>query len=428
MSPTAPIGKKKALVIGAGLAGVTTAYELARRNFHVSVIDSNDSPALGASYANGGMLTPSMPDPWNSPGVAGHLWNSLFDPRSSLLLRYKAIPSLTNWGIKFIRNSTPTKYNSATLANFDLCAYSLMKTREWRDFLELKYNSSDLGTLKVFREKRAISASLKISEMLRDRGLEFTVLSKDETIDLEPSLSPVRGKIASSIFYSGDSIGNAREFVEHLARHCAELGVEFRFNETVHHLLRNNKRVLGAQTDRALHHAEIVVVCAGHYSPDIVKELGISLPVKPAKGYSVTFLSPSSSGPTRAVIDDAMHAAIVPIGGKIRVVGTAEFTGRDAKIDPVRIDNLMRLYRDLFPNDDQEQINDAEEWAGFRPMSADGLPSIGATKMHNLFLNTGHGHLGWTMATGSAVLVADLITGTECDISPSPYDPNRHEE
>ncbi len=414
------------VIIGGGLAGVSSAYSLAKRGLPVILLEAESSVGQGASFANGAMLTPSMPEPWNSPGVGRQLLRSLFDPTSALLLRGVAIPSLLLWGVAFLRNSTPEKYSQAIKANFHLARFSTELTARWRDELDLDFEFRDCGTIKVFRDESSMAKSLVVARSLEPFGLRFTQLDSHRTIQAEPSLAGARNRICGSIHYPNDAIGNAHLFVLELGRLATEYGVQIRIDSKVKKIVRKQGYVVGVQTGNEFIAASRIVVAAGSASPQLLGPLGLRLPVRPAKGYSVTFNYDGESGPERGVIDDAMHAAVVPIGSRIRIVGTAEFAGNDTTIREDRIDNLLSVCKNLFPN----LANDIDtiapiSWAGLRPMSADGLPFIGMTKVPGLFLNTGHGHLGWTMAAGSAEVLASHIVGDSCAIDVKAYSPLR---
>jgi D-amino-acid dehydrogenase len=408
----------RVVVVGSGLIGVTTAYFLRRRGHDVTVIDRQEGAGRETSFANGGLLTPSMSDPWNAPGSWRALLASLARSDSPLQLRMRALPSLTSWGIRFLRNSRPTPFRRNTLGNLQLALYSIEVMRALRASTGIEYGREALGTLRVFRERAPMDRAIAASDHLISAGLKLRALPTNEVIALEPALAPIAPRIAGAIHYPADESGNAYRFCVALAEHARNLGVEFRFETEVTSIEVRSGRVTAVISAKERFVADAYVVAAGSYGAPLLKQAGIDLPVRPAKGYSITF-DPTS--PLRIpIVDDALHAVIVPLEGKIRVAGTAEFSGYDLTLPAVRIRNLHKLVRQVLP---QENVDPAaaKAWCGLRPLSADGVPIIGATPLANLYVNTGHGHLGWTLAAGSGELLAMLMSGETPAIEPSSY-------
>lgn len=399
------------LIVGGGLIGVTTLYELVSRGHPAILFEAAEELATGASFANGAMLTPSMPDPWNGPGVWRHLLSSLFDPASAMKLHWSQIPSLAVWGTRFLAGSNRGRHEAATLRNFELCAASLERTRHLAAELGLEFNQADRGTLKIFASDEAMDGPLALANRLAGLGLEFERLDAASAVDIEPQLDPIRGRIAGALRFPGDGIGDARKFVLALAERAKALGGKIETATAVESLIREGATISGLRTDNADHHGN-VILCAGVDAPRLARSVGVNVPVKPAKGYSLTVDAASLGNrmPQVPVIDDATHAAVVPLGDRLRFVGTAEFAGFDRSIQQVRIDNLISLFERMYPELHAElDLSTASPWAGLRPMSADGQPIIGSTSTPGLWLNCGHGHLGWTMACGSAQRLVDEI-------------------
>jgi D-amino-acid dehydrogenase len=411
------------LIIGAGLIGLTTALELLNRGHDVTLVDSEPYEGLGASFANGGLLTPSMSDPWNAPGIHRHLAEYLFSSSSALKVRWSAIPSLLSWGPRFLFNSRPSRYHVATAANYELGIYSLAILGELRDQLKLSFDASDSGTLKFFRSSRALDAAMDITNRLRDHGLEANELGRDGTIHLEPCLAPIAYQLVGAIHYPNDKSGDAHLFCRALANQIMKLGGKFYFGRNVHAIDVRDGKVIGVDLGGNVLQADNVVVAAGSASPNLVRKLGVQLAIKPVKGYSITYLPASRQRlPTIPVIDDAYHAAITPFGTRLRTVGTAEFAGRNLHLDRERVDNLTAFIKTVYPEiATAETLATGQPWAGLRPVAADGRPYIGATRTAGLWINSGHGHLGWTLAAGSARLLADLMYGGKTEIPAEPY-------
>jgi D-amino-acid dehydrogenase len=415
------------LVIGCGVVGLTTALELLQRGQRVMLVDSAEHEGLGTSFANGGLLTPSMSDPWNSPGVHKHLLEYLVSSSSALKLRLVALPSLIRWGPQFLLNSRAAPHRTATLANLTLSNYSLAALKDLRARYGLSFDASDRGTLKFFRTIDALDASLRMTDLLKEHGLEARILDRDGTIALEPCLAPVRDQIMGAIYYPGDGSGDAHLFCRAVARTIAERGGEFRYGRPVRSIEICNRRVAGVRLGDETIPADQVIVAAGVMSPALVSRFGLKLAIKPVKGYSMTYTPDQrASMPGLPVIDDAYHTAITPLGPRIRVAGTAEFAGHNLSLDAKRLDNLARLVRAIYPQLATEtMMATGKPWAGLRPVAADGRPYIGPGPISGLWINSGHGHLGWTLAAGSARLLADVMSGARPEIDPAPFAPHR---
>lgn len=415
------------VIVGGGLAGVTSAWELGRRGVPVLLLDAHPQLSMGASFANGGMLTASMSDPWNGPGAFQALVGSLFDPYAALKLRLHALPSLTGWGLKFLANSTRDKHALATRNAYRLARRSLELTDQLGRELNIAYDAASKGTLKVFATRAAAEGPIALAERLRADGLRFEVLDRAGVIAVEPELEQGSENFACGLYYPDDASGDARAFTLGLADKARQAGVRIMTETRVKRILVEGGRISGVMTDREAISATRVVIASGTASPALTRPLGVGLAIKPAKGYSVTIPTEGwSDRPGLAVVDDVMHAAIAPIGDVIRLAGTAEFAGVDRTLDLQRIDNLHRIFARLYPHlaagVDPAKVR---PWTELRPMSADGLPFIGPAGPDGLWINAGHGHLGWTLAAGSAELLADLVTGAPPALEARPFRADR---
>jgi D-amino-acid dehydrogenase len=422
----------KVVVIGAGLIGLTAAYFLRKCGHQVTVIDRQTGPGLETSFANGSLIAPSMPEPWNSPGCWRMLLTSLGRSDAPLQLRLRALPSLLGWGTEFLRNSNAERFRENAVRNLRLALQSLRATASIREETGLDYGATARGTLKLFRSPEALNDALGAADnLLRPEGLRFQRLSREEVIALEPALEPVAGPLVGAIHYVVDETGDAYRFCVGLTEHARKIGVEFSFGTTVGQLFtsRDGKRIrisgLGSAgrcpAARSSLEADHYVVACGSYSTRLLGPVGIHLPIRPAKGYSVTFdVPPGAAALTIPIVDDDMHAAVVPVGNAIRVAGTAEFAGFDLTVRPERVRNVASLAQKILPRAGLDPAT-ARAWCGLRPMSADGVPIIGQTPIENLWVSTGHGHLGWTMAAGSGRLLSELISGDVPSLDPSPY-------
>ena len=417
----------KAIIIGAGLQGIMTAYFLNREGVEVTVIERRETAGLETSYANGGMLTPSMSDPWNSPGSWKEILRSLGHEDSPLLLRPSVLPSIIGWGLNFLRNSTSEAYRRNTFSNYCLARYSLELMRDIRSDMGTEYDYAPTGTLNVFAEQAGLDGKLALLDQLGMHGLRCEVLTLDQIGVLEPALHDSLGRLTGGIHFPDDETGDAHKFCQLLMQLTAERGVTYRFNTTVNVVSRQNRRLAGVLAGGEHIDADCIVLAAGAYSRALGRALGLSVPVEPVKGYSLTLPSGGwGAVPKIPVVDDDLHAAVVPIGTRLRVAGTAEFAGFDHTLSKGRVANLRKVLLDMYPSASQVlESHPGEAWMGFRPMSPDGVPLIGQTGWSNLFVNTGHGHLGWTMAAGSARLLTDLIMGRDTDLDREPYRPSR---
>lgn len=417
----------RVVVIGSGLQGVATAWFLASRGCEVTVLERGEVVAGATSYANAGMLTPSMADPWNAPGVLGHLLGSLGREDASFLLRLRALPSILGWGLAFLRNASPARFRANMEKNLRLASYSLEVLGELRSSLGLHYDERRNGTIKVFRDARAFDAAVQRNAILSSLGLAVRAVDAAEAARIEPALAPVREKLVGGIYCPTDESGDARAFTQALARKATEAGTTFVFDAQVRHLERNGDRIAAVASRQGVYEADAYVVAAGCWSAGLLGGLGHDLPVRPVKGYSITVpFGHWAAPPQMPVIDDALHAAATPLGDRLRVAGTAEIAGYDTAPTPSRIDNLFGLLLNLFPGYTPHLDRArAAPWAGLRPVCADGVPLIGRYRCRNLFLNTGHGHLGWTLAAGSARVLADLMLGAVPEIDARPYDAQR---
>jgi len=418
---------KDVIIIGAGLAGVSAAWQLKKRGHNVLVLDAREGPALETSFANAGALTPSEPEPWNAPGVHWQLLSSLFDPHAPMKMRLAPLPGLIGWGLRFLRNSTRSRYQAATRANFALSRYSLALTQGVRDELGIDFANLKNGTLKLCRTKAGLEATLEGAKLLEDMGLNYQVMDAGETVKHEPQLAGIADDIAGSVLYPDDESGDAHAFTIALAQAAEQAGIEFEWNSHVTQLIDRAGHVVGVRTETETIETDAVILASGQASWKLMKPLGLHLPVKPVKGYSITLdMAGLNARPNVPVVDEALHAIATPMGDTLRVAGTADIDGDNTIIRPERVDNLKSILASLYPDiADALLAGELNEWCGLRPMSADGRPFIGETRAKGLWLTTGHGHLGWTQAMGSAGLLADLIAGHTPAIDPAPYSARR---
>ncbi|HKD20498.1 MAG TPA: D-amino acid dehydrogenase [Rhizomicrobium sp.] len=411
----------KVIIIGSGLIGVTSAYFLARRGHDVTVLERADGPGRETSFANGAMLTAGMAEPWNSPGSWRTLLASLVRSDAALRLQPKALPSLVGWGITFLRNSGRATFERNALNILRLALYSREAMQSLRQELDIEYGRTARGSLSIFRSGAALEHAAAIAGQRAQAGLRFRRLSPAETIALEPGLAPIADRLAGAIHYETDETGDAYRFCEALAEKARGLGVNFRFGSDVSALEAEGGRVVGVASNGQRFVADQYVIAAGSYSTPLLRQVGINLPVRPAKGYSITFEDSRERPSLRTpIIDSELHAVVVPLDGAVRLAGIAEFAGFDRSLNATRIHNLTKLLAAVLPRARLDPAT-AKPWCGLRPLSTDGVAVISPTRLPNLWVNCGQGHLGWTTAAGSAKLMTSLLSGDAPGIDPAPY-------
>ena len=420
--------KDQIIIIGGGITGLATANALLDRGEKVLVLEKNSDTAREASFANAGMLTPSQSTPWNSPSDIFYILSGIGRKDSPMSISPGSIPSYLSWGLKFIFNSTPSRFERISKSIFSLAKYSKDLTEKIRSSEEFSYEESTKGTLKLFRDSERLQKAIELSNRIYGESNSIEVLNQKKVIELEPALNRVRKGLVGGIHYKDDEIGDAYKFCKSLEESIRNKGGRILVNTNIKKILLNKRKVNSVVTDRAVLRAKRVVICAGSWSPIILKELGIKIPIKPVKGYSLTYSTAGlENTPNLSVIDESIHIAITPYKNRLRVAGTAEFVGFNDEVHPKRIAYLNSKLNEVYPSilSKVQGDEDVEVWFGFRPMSADGLPFIGETKIEGLYVNTGHGHLGWTLAMGSANLLADQIINEETEIDSQPYLANR---
>ncbi len=413
----------KIAIIGAGLIGTTTAYYLNQYGHDVSVYERREAAALETSFANAGIITPSLSDPWNAPGAIKKIFNSIGKEDSSLLLRPHVIPSLLGWGIQFSHYSNSKRHIESMISNAKITHYSLQTLQELRQHVTLNYDEITKGVIHIFRDESMLHATSKKACKLEQYNIPYQLLNNHELIKLEPALKDIEDKIVGALYYPSDEAGDAHKFCQQLAEHAAKQGVKFHFNCDISGITLNGSRVQSLQYQS--HHVAVdrLIIAAGSYSPCLLKPLGLKLPVQPVKGYSITVpMQNWPTPPTIPVADDDLHAAVTPLDNCMRVAGTAELAGYDLSIKSRRVNNLVNMLKQIYPNfSDYIDANNLSPWCGLRPVTPDGVPVIGETSIEHLYLNTGHSHLGWTMAAGSGKLLADIIEKGTADIDIQPY-------
>ncbi|MGD9479610.1 D-amino acid dehydrogenase [Shinella sp. G-2] len=404
----------KVIVLGAGIVGVTSAYQLAKAGHEVTVVDRQPGPALETSFANAGEVSFGYCSPWAAPGIPMKAMKWLFMQHAPLILRPKVDMAMLSWMTQMLRNCTSARYALNKSRMLRLADYSRVSLAALREETGIAYDERMQGTLQLFRTEAQLDASAKDVKALAADGIPYEVLDPEGCIRVEPALKHVREKIVGGLLTPKDETGDCFKFSNALAAKAAALGVTFRYGSIIRGLDVEGGRVTGVITAHGRLPADAVVVALGSFSPLLVRPHGIRLPVYPVKGYSLTIpITDPARAPESTVMDETYKIAITRLGDRIRVGGMAEISGYTNDLGEPRRLTLQHSVTDLFPGGD---VSKASFWSGLRPMTPDGTPVIGPTKVAGLFLNTGHGTLGWTMSSGSARVVADLVSGKAPEI------------
>ena len=410
--------ERRIAVLGGGVIGTTTAYFLAREGFDVVVVEAREGVGLETSFANGGLITPSMADPWAAPGLPLKLLKWAGREDSPFLIRGSALPGLFSWGLRFLANCRQERWRQNTGTIFAIARYGQQMLEHVISETGIDCQHSSRGTMRLFRDALSMEAARRCADEMGALGLPYRLLDAEGCVELEPSLSGVKAELHGGIHFPNDACGDAHMFTRALGNVCAGLGVEFRFSTCVTGLAVERGWVKTVETDQGPLETDHAVMALGSESVGLARKFGIKLPIYPVKGYSLTLPTAGwKRGPGIPMIDDGRKIGVVPLGDRIRLAGTAEFGGHDRALNKGRTDNLMRNFLALYP--DFPNAADAEPWTGLRPMTPDGIPILGDSPLKNLSLNVGHGHLGWTMACGASKAVADRIAGrvSEFDLS-----------
>lgn len=404
----------KVTVLGAGVVGVTSAYYLAMAGHEVTVLDRQSGPALETSFANAGQLSFGYCSPWAAPGIPMKALKWLFMEHAPLILRPKTDAAMISWLVRMLMNCTSTRYAINKGRMLRLSDYSRQSIDDLRVQTGIAYDGEQKGTLQLFRTEAQLEASAKDVRALAADGIPYEILDADGCIRAEPALRHVRGKIAGGLLTPKDETGDCFKFTNALAAIAAQMGVTFEYGRKIERIVTEGDEARGVITDRGLVASDALVVALGSHSPLMIRPLGLKLPVYPVKGYSLTIpIDDASRAPVSTVMDETYKIAITRLGSRIRVGGMAEISGYTNDLGAARRRTLEHSVTDLFPGGD---MNRADFWSGLRPMTPDGTPVIGATKFRGLYLNTGHGTLGWTMSCGSARLLSDIVSGKKPDI------------
>ena len=407
------------MILGAGVVGVSSAWYLAQAGHEVTVVDRQPSPGQETSFANGGQISVSHAEPWSNPHAPMRALSWMGREDAPLLFRLRWDTALFDWSLRFLRECTPgrTRINIRDIVS--LALYSRDQLKVLRDETGIEYDHLERGILHVYTDDKEFSAAVEASKVLSEFGCERKTVSADDCVAIEPALKAARPILVGGDFTAADESGDALQFTEKLAALCSARGVSFRYGTTVEKLATEGGEIVGAVVKSAsgaeVLAADAYVLALGSYSPFLLRSLGMRLPVYPAKGYSATVpLSASSVAPTVAMTDDGHKLVFSRLGQRLRIAGTAEFNGYNTELNSVRCQALMQRTHQLFP--ELRVAGEPEFWCGLRPSTPSNVPFVGRSAVPRLFLNTGHGTLGWTMACGSGKVLADIISGRSPEI------------
>jgi D-amino-acid dehydrogenase len=401
------------VVLGAGVIGVASAYWLMQEGHQVTVVERRDAAGLETSWGNGAIIHVSSVQPWAAPGVPLKVLKWLGQEDAPMLLRLSALPQMWRWGLGFMLSARAATHQAGALSNLELALLSARSMAEIRAATGVEYDYAGHCVLKTFADEASLALATAAHRALEPYGLVTEPLDRAACVAREPALGAVADAIAGGLYFPQDEVGDCNKFSQGLAEWCSARGVDFFYGTTVQDIVLRNGRVAGVASSAGEIAADAVVVALGSHSPQLLARHGIRVPIYPVKGLSVT--APRSvwpEGPRAAILDDARKFALTPLGDRYRMVGSAEVADYDTTPSPVRIAALMRSIGQLFPQLARaDEAPGAVRWAGLRPMVPDGRPRIGTTPIPGLFLNTGHGHTGWTMAAGSGRRLAEIVQG-----------------
>ncbi|MGO3857665.1 D-amino acid dehydrogenase [Neisseriaceae bacterium CLB008] len=405
----------KVVILGSGVLGVTTAWYLAQEGHEVVVLEREAGPALETSFANAGQVSFGYSSPWAAPGVPFKAMKWLFEEHAPLAIRLDGSTFQLQWMWKMLMNCTEKAYHQNKGRMVRVSDYSREVLAQLRRDTGIQYEGRQQGTLQVFRSQKQMDAMAKDISVLKEMGVPFNVLDRAGCVAAEPALARVQDKIVGGLQLPEDETGDCQMFTTNLAKMCEEAGVVFHYGHSIERVKHDGRRVQSVVANGKEFTADHVVVALGSYSRAFLKELEITIPVYPMKGYSLTVpITNSDMAPVSTVMDETYKIAITRFDDRIRVGGMAELGGFDLSLNPKRRATLEMCVTDLFP--EGGVAAEGEFWTGLRPMTPDGTPIMGGTKFENMSLNTGHGTLGWTMGPGSGKAMSDLISGKQPEI------------
>jgi D-amino-acid dehydrogenase len=405
----------KILVLGAGVVGVTTAWFLSKSGHEVTVLERRDAAGMETSFANGGQVSVSHAEPWANPSAPLKVLKWLAREDAPLLFRLRPDIRQWLWGLSFLRECTParTRHNIRQIVSLGL--YSRATLQALRAETGIAYDHLARGILHFYTCRRELDAAMEPARVMREHGCDIEMLEPEQCIAIEPALASTRGILKGGSMTTSDESGDAHKFTQNLAQLAACRGVKFRYGKSISGLAREGDRIAGVRLEDEMLKADAYVLALGSYSPLLARSVGIRLNIYPAKGYSATVpVADPAKAYSVSLTDDEYKLVFSRLGERLRIAGTAELNGYNTELNPVRCQALLRRTEALFPG--AGDMSRAQFWTGLRPATPSNVPYIGATRYPNLYLNTGHGTLGWTHACGSARALADIVSGREPEV------------
>jgi D-amino-acid dehydrogenase len=410
----------RVIVLGAGVVGTTAAWYLARAGHVVTVVDRREDAGLETSFANGGQISVSHAEPWANPSAPATILRWLGREDAPLLFRLRADARQWVWGLRFLRECLPSRTLANTRAILSLGLYSRAELRRLREETRIEYDQQTRGILHLFTDAAALDHAARQGERMRALGMERVLKTAAECVAIEPALAESTVPIAGGEYSAADESGDARRFTQALARRAMGFGVTFLYGRTVARIEREGDRVsgvvlAGGEAGEIRIAADAYVLALGSWSPLVAAPAGVRLPVYPVKGYSLTLpLRAGDVAPVTSLTDEAHKLVFSRLGERLRVAGTAELNGYDTTLNDVRCEALARRAAALFPGAGDRAH--AQFWTGLRPATPSNVPIIGRSRLRNLYLDTGHGTLGWTLACGSGRALADIVSGVAPEV------------
>ncbi|NGN40225.1 D-amino acid dehydrogenase [Mesorhizobium sp. CGMCC 1.15528] len=408
----------KIVVLGAGVVGTAAAYYLARDGHEVTVVERHPAPANGTSYSNAGFVSPGDAYAWASPGALKTFLKSLYKPELGIKIRPSLDPAFLSWTWRFLQQCTQARANANTDVKLRLALYSRDCINEITSETGIDFDERRKGIVYFYRSQQSLDAGVEHFSYIAERGLEIEAVDRKRLFEIEPGLADSGDRIAGGIYSPMDQTGDSRLFTTRLADYASERhGAKFLYDTSVEGLEFSGDRVSAVKTAKGSIPCDAAVLSMGPESGVFARTLGLDLPIYPVKGYTATMeLKNPDNGPTMGSVDEERYVVFTRLGNRIRLASTAEFAGFDRSHKPADFERMFRTARELFPGAIDE--SKAECWAGLRPMMPNSVPVIGKTRYGNLYFDTGHGHLGWTLACGSGKFLSDIVAGRKPDIDP----------
>lgn len=405
----------RVIVLGSGVIGVASAYYLAQQGAQVTVLDCQAGPAEETSFGNAGQISPGYSTPWAAPGIPFKAVKWMFQHHAPLAINIDGSMWQLQWMAQMLKNCNPASYTTNKERMMRVAEYSRDCLKALRETTGIEYENRAKGTLQVFRSEAQLEAVQRDIQVLEECGVGYALLDREGLAQVEPALAHAQDKLVGGLHLPNDETGDCYLFTNALANKAKALGVDFQFNQQVEGLVVEGDSIKGVRVNGQTLTADRYVLAFGSYSRDFLKPLELNLPVYPVKGYSLTIpIVQPEFAPQSTVLDETYKIAITRFDQRIRVGGMAELSGFNLGLNQDRRATLEMVTQDLFPGGNMAE---ASFWTGLRPMTPDSTPIIGATRFKNLFLNTGHGTLGWTMACGSGKLISDIVLNHQTDIS-----------